>query len=250
MFFAGLPSDIAEYIQASSRVGRTHVGFVMLLPTPQSRRDRYVVETHDIFHRFLERMIAPPAVERWEENAIRRVLASFIQTWAMTKEAVEFIRRADATKDMAPQYDYVRRLGSEARREPISFPDEVGDFILRSVGFEGRGRDGVGAPIYNEPYRELVDRAFRDFSTAMQGQTTESRLRDYWNDQTAVFKKPITSLRDVDEAGLIIGSAYDPGARTISTRVDQASLARVMRANRSQHGAAAETDGELDGEEA
>ena len=27
MFFAGLPSDIAEYIQASSRVGRTHVGF-------------------------------------------------------------------------------------------------------------------------------------------------------------------------------------------------------------------------------
>jgi hypothetical protein len=41
MFFAGLPSDIAEYIQASSRVGRTHVGFVMLLPTPQNRRDRY-----------------------------------------------------------------------------------------------------------------------------------------------------------------------------------------------------------------
>ena len=40
MFFAGLPSDIAEYIQASSRVGRTHVGFVMLIPTPQSRRDR------------------------------------------------------------------------------------------------------------------------------------------------------------------------------------------------------------------
>ena len=76
MFFAGLPSDIAEYIQASSRVGRAHVGFVMLIPTPQNRRDRYVVETHDIFHRFLERMIAPPAVERWAENAIRRVMAS------------------------------------------------------------------------------------------------------------------------------------------------------------------------------
>ena len=75
MFFAGLPSDIGEYIQASSRVGRTHVGFVMLLPTPQNRRDRYVVETHDIFHRFLERMIAPPAVERWAENA----RASFYQ---------------------------------------------------------------------------------------------------------------------------------------------------------------------------
>jgi hypothetical protein len=38
MFFAGMPSDIAEYIQASSRVGRTHVGFVILVPTPQRSR--------------------------------------------------------------------------------------------------------------------------------------------------------------------------------------------------------------------
>ncbi len=35
MAFAGMPSDIAEYIQASSRVGRTHVGFSLLVPTPQ-----------------------------------------------------------------------------------------------------------------------------------------------------------------------------------------------------------------------
>jgi hypothetical protein len=248
MFFAGLPSDIAEYIQASSRVGRTHVGFVMLLPTPQSRRDRYVVETHDIFHRFLERMIAPPAVERWAENAIRRVLASYIQAWAMAKEGVEFIRRSDGTKDASPQYDYVRRLGSIARREPVGFPDEIGNFILRAAGFEGRGREHVGAPVYAEPYRRLVDRASREFSAAMQAQATESRLRDYWIDQTAVFKKPMTSLRDVDEAGMIVGSAYDPAARTTNTRVDQAALARVMRAIRSQRGAAAETDGELDGE--
>ena len=250
MFFAGLPSDIAEYIQASSRVGRTHVGFVMLLPTPQSRRDRYVVETHDIFHRFLERMIAPPAVERWAENALRRVLASYIQAWAMTKEGVEFIRRSDATKEGVPQYDFVGRLGADARREPIRFPDEIGNFILRSAGFEGRGRDHVGRPVYDEPYRRLVDRSSRDFSNAMGAQATESRLRDYWSDQTAVFKKPMTSLRDVDEAGMIVGSAYDPAARGINTRVDQSALARVMRAIRSQRGAAAETDGELDGDNA
>ncbi len=248
MFFAGLPSDIAEYIQASSRVGRTHVGFVMLLPTPQSRRDRYVVETHDIFHRFLERMIAPPAVERWAENAIRRVFASYIQAWAMTKEGVEFIRRPDATKDMSPQFDLVRRLGADARREPIRFPDEVGNFILRSAGFEGRGDDHVGRPICDEPYRRLVDRASRDFSNAMQNQATESRLRDYWSDQTAIFRRPMTSLRDVDEAGMIVGSAYDPAARTNNTRVDPAALARVMRVIRSQRGATAETDSELDGD--
>jgi len=30
MFFAGMPTAIDEFIQASSRVGRTHVGFSML----------------------------------------------------------------------------------------------------------------------------------------------------------------------------------------------------------------------------
>ena len=49
MAFAGMPSDIAEYIQASSRVGRTHVGFSLLIPTPQTRRDRFVVEVHESF---------------------------------------------------------------------------------------------------------------------------------------------------------------------------------------------------------
>ena len=74
MFFAGQPPDIAEYIQASSRVGRTHVGTSILIPTPQQRRDRYIVEIHDIFHRFLERMIDAAPVERWAENAITRTL--------------------------------------------------------------------------------------------------------------------------------------------------------------------------------
>src|SRR5260370_22700979 len=69
MFFAGMPTDIAEFIQASSRVGRSHVGFCLLIPTPHARRDRYIVETHDIFHRFLERMIAPPAITRWPAAA-------------------------------------------------------------------------------------------------------------------------------------------------------------------------------------
>ena len=81
MFFAGLPSDVAEYIQASSRVGRMHVGFCVLIPTPQRRRDRYVVEVFGEFHRFLERMVQPAAIDRWAERAVERVMPSLFQAY-------------------------------------------------------------------------------------------------------------------------------------------------------------------------
>ncbi|MGD1039000.1 MAG: helicase-related protein [Roseiarcus sp.] len=229
MFFAGLPSDIAEYIQASSRVGRAHVGFVMLLPAPQNRRDRYVVETHDIFHRFLERMIAPPAVERWAENAVRRVLASFVQTWTMLKEADQFIGLDDDNKGNIVQTDMVRRLGSQATNDTIGFRDDLGNFILQSSGYAGRGPETLGAPPYAEHYRGLVDNAVQRFADDMSRQQTAASLRDYWEGQTAVFQKPMTSLRDVDEAGYIVSSSYDPLATERTTRINLQDLARIMR---------------------
>jgi hypothetical protein len=242
MFFAGLPSDIAEYIQASSRVGRMHVGFVMLIPTPQNRRDRYVVETHDIFHRFLERMIAPPAVERWAENAVRRVLASFVQTWAMLDEAEQFVNLEDASKGNIIQTDMVRRLGTLATNDMLGFRDNLGNFILRSSGFAGRGFERLGAPPYDDHYRGMVDHAVQRFANDMSRQQTAASLRDYWDGQTAVFQKPMTSLRDVDEAGYIVGSAYDPLATERTTRVNLQELVAVMRAIRNQKGDVAETD--------
>lgn len=242
MFFAGLPSDIAEYIQASSRVGRTHVGFVMLVPTPQNRRDRYVVETHDIFHRFLERMIAPPAVERWAENAVRRVLPSYIQAWAMLKESEDFIALADDRKADVPAADALSRLKAWASDRRVGFQNDLGSFALRAAGFEGRGPAGLGQPPYRDHYQGLVDHEIGRFALSMTQQTTSARLAEYWSGLDTVFQKPMTSLRDVDEAGYIVASGYDPRATGRSTSVEIRDLTAVMKAIRTQKGEAAETD--------
>jgi len=146
MFFAGLPSDIAEYIQASSRVGRTHVGFVLLIPTPQNRRDRYVVETHDIFHRFLERMIAPPAVERWAENAIRRVLASLMQAWAVMRENRDFIRTPDQAKSRAECFETIVPLRTLIRNDPAGLPMSLEHSCSGQLGLRGAAKLAMGAP--------------------------------------------------------------------------------------------------------
>ena len=76
------PSGRHRRVHPGVEPGRsTHVGFSLLVPTPHSRRDRYVVETHDQFHRFLERMIPPPAVQRWADRAIRRIIPSVVQAY-------------------------------------------------------------------------------------------------------------------------------------------------------------------------
>lgn len=241
MFFAGLPSDIAEYIQASSRVGRTHVGFVMLLPTPQNRRDRYVVETHDIFHRFLERMIAPPAVERWAENAIKRTMASYVQAWAMLREARDFIAKDDARKIEVGHMDQVNRLAAMEQRDHLAFTKALVGFMLRASGFAGKGAAHLGAPHYEEFYYGLVDKQVENFARDISSRGTISSLRDYWKDLPA-FKPPMTSLRDVDEAGYIVAAARDPLAKGKTTEVDRRDLAKVMRAIRTQRGSSSEMD--------
>ena len=141
MFFAGLPTDIAEYIQASSRVGRTHVGFSWLVPTPHSRRDRYVVETHDQFHRFLERMIPPPAVQRWADRALRRMMPSIVQAYLCAVVEQDLFRAApDAGKPSARTFTTAASIltwtNQRGRAQAI---ETMRDFALEAIGLDGRG---------------------------------------------------------------------------------------------------------------
>lgn len=249
MFFAGLPSDIAEYIQASSRVGRTHVGFVILVPTPQSRRDRYVVETHDIFHRFLERMISPPAVERWAENAVRRVMASLVQAWAMLEESKLLIATPDADKQRIDHYETIVPIRRLITNDPVAFLDNLGGFMHESLGMSGRGPKELGRPVYHDLYRRLVAAEVNKFSDSIRRMSTTLRLREYWDDSYAAFKPPMTSLRDVDEAGLIVAGAFDDKATAGRTQIRPDELIKVMKAIRQQRGGVAETDHDLDAKE-
>lgn len=246
MFFAGLPSDVAEYIQASSRVGRTHVGFVMLLPTPQSRRDRYVVETHDIFHRFLERMIAPPAVERWSEMAIDRVRPSYVQTWAMLKDAQDFIRLRDNQKSEFLTHDSTKMLNKLSRRDTVAFANELGDFMLEAMGIRGRGPERIGEPAAKDFYRGRTDAAALALGRSIKDLDISARLRQFWEEQDSKLQMPMTSLRDVDEAGLIRASDFDRGSRGRSRETSLEDVAAAMKIIRRQRGDTSETDMDFD----
>ncbi len=237
MFFAGLPADIAEYIQASSRVGRTHVGFSLFVPTPHSRRDRYVVETHDQFHRFLERMIPPPAVQRWADRAIRRIMPSILQAYLCgIAEQEAFIRAGDQDKRRARTFTTAASIKAWADGHPGGgYPSAVRtvtDFALAAVGIDGRGPIGIGASTHAEHYRQFVEDRMRELLERFTYRSDSSQLSNFWTSiETATLRRPMTSLRDVDAAGTILGATRDP---LRGRNVHLESVRQVMRVIRGQ----------------
>jgi hypothetical protein len=214
MFFAGLPSDIAEYIQASSRIGRTYGGFSLLMPTPHSRRDRYVIETHDQFHRFLERMIPPPAVQRWAERAIRRAMPSILQAYLCGVVEQELFRAATGDKSDARTFTTAAAIKAWADRHAGGNPGAIRaatEFALEAVGLDGRGARHTGSATHGDHYRKLVEDRVRDILGLFTQRTDSSKLSNFWQSkETREMRKPMLSLRDVDAGGIIQGATRDP----------------------------------------
>lgn len=211
MFFAGMPSDIAEYIQASSRVGRTHVGFIVLVPTPQRRRDRHIVHVFDIFHRFLERMVQPAAIDRWAERAIERVFPSLFQAYLLgVVPSCRLIALPEGDKANTPDFSFIPNVRKAFNSRGDAFIDEIDAFIERAIGV-----DGSFAPEGADHYRARIDQKARQlivnsWNSPLWGNGT---MDGYFRAQTDLMLKPMTSLRDVDQAGVIQASYRDPNGR-------------------------------------
>lgn len=201
MIFAGMPSGIDEYIQASSRVGRTHIGFVLLVPTPQQRRDRHIVHIFDSFHRFLERMVQPAAIDRYAEKAVSRVFPSLLQAYLLgVAPCVTMLSCQDKAK-LEINFD-LGRINSAARKGGKTYIDNIVNFFEKSIGIVD-----PYSPTDKNYYINMIETWIRD------------QLLDNWNNQTIqtesvesffrslpqTIHRPMMSLRDVDEMGTIWG---------------------------------------------
>jgi hypothetical protein len=224
MFFAGMPSDIAEYIQASSRVGRAHVGFCLLLPVPQRKRDRYIVEIHDAFHRFLERMVLPAALDRWAEKAIQRVIPSFIQTWLCGIKALEeFCETSTDEKVSAKTYANTDDVRIEYDSDSLKLRDDIVGFICEGIGLSGE--DCVPQPdYYRDLIRDRVNGIIEDM-TDRAGRLLREFFVELARDNPGELVKPMTSLRDVEFPGRI---SPDPFKGQLSRRLSDSQFKELM----------------------
>ncbi|MCP5260356.1 MAG: helicase [Rhodoferax sp.] len=224
MFFAGIPSDIAEYIQASSRVGRTHVGFSLLVPVPQRYRDRFVLEIHDIFHRFLERMILPAAVDRWAEKALVRVMPSFFQEYVCGMNAIERLCAADDDKK---------------RNSPtFAMAPDVRDFLAVPANMKATeafmekslGLSFSPSPEGKNYYRSLLKSQLTHYQQdlGVDRLVNSTRLVQFFAARNSLLR-PMTSLRDVDQPGLIHESSADAAYKRVADGMTARAMTFIRR---------------------
>ena len=82
----GIPRNTAEYIQASSRVGRKDKGLVVTLFDSNRVRDKSYFENFLSFHQSLYKQIEPLSITPFTENTIDKMISSLLVTYVRHKK--------------------------------------------------------------------------------------------------------------------------------------------------------------------
>ena len=85
MLLNGMPKNVAEYIQASSRIGRKTKGLALTLFDPNRAREKSYFEHYKSFHQAFYKSIAPLSVTPFTENTIDKMLSSILVTYVRNK---------------------------------------------------------------------------------------------------------------------------------------------------------------------
>jgi hypothetical protein len=179
MIFDGMPRQNAEYIQASSRVGRSHVGVVIACLHPARERDQSHYSYFTKFHEFLGQLVEPVAINRWAKFSIDRTLPGLFMGVLL-----QLIAPRTASPDRHYILEFVKRqITSGTVRADHFVP------ILERAYFLGQP-DPNARQLFQNEIRTSVQQFLDQIINAGPDSTFVSDV---------LIPKPLRSLRDVDE---------------------------------------------------
>ena len=196
MVFYGMPQQNAEYIQSSSRVGRSHQGVVFTCLHPARERDQSHFSYFVKFHEYLGQLIEPVAINRWSKFSVQRTLPGLFMAVLLQVIAN---RSGNDNPNRYYMIDFVKREISKGNIGADQFIGPLQDAY--AAGMSGTG-------VWDSFAGDIAQRVpqFLDQITAAGVQET------FVSD--ALLPRPMTSLRDVDD--LLAIEIDDAGARWAS----------------------------------
>lgn len=206
MVVNNMTPTVAQYVQASSRSGRTQVGLVLVGFDRRSPRERAFFTYFREYHAFLDRMIAPVPVNRFARFAPGATVPGILS--ALVIQVIN--RERLDTKGLDPKRVLTSlRVGTEMRRfmggaEPPA--DKRG--LLKELAFKALGVDAqvrrrrngrvVTEPVFSPRLTQWLKGEAND---QVDAQLTELQVPSKKGPTPGFFRpKPLTSFREVDEA--------------------------------------------------
>jgi ATP-dependent helicase YprA (DUF1998 family) len=197
MAVMGQPQTTAEYIQATSRVGRQHPGLVVTLFNAARSRDRSHYEGFVSYHSALYRQVESTSVTPFSARARDRALHAVLV--GLTRMVVEEARPNAAAQNIDDYLDRIEEMCEVilTRAESVA-PDEAEgtkedlDYIVDRWRKLASGRDpqrGDAPLVYEAPYT---------FKRSQPREADAALLRSYSDEDLEEAFLTLWSLRDVD----------------------------------------------------
>lgn len=203
MLMIGQPKLTSEYIQASSRVGRSFPGVAFVQYDATKSRDRSHYERfrsyHESFYRFVEPTGATPFSRPARERALHAVLISMMrQMTGMSedKDAINFDKEyfEDAIREIEGfVIDRVKGINSRADGQT---KDDIDEIRAEIQTFFDTWQDYVDECNGEEPAAPLF--FGRRFMVAPPAGSTRRLLKQYGSNGRDVAISTLTSMRNVD----------------------------------------------------
>jgi hypothetical protein len=182
MIFYGMPRQNAEYIQSSSRVGRSHVGLVLICLHPVRERDQSHYNYFVKYHQFLGQLVEPVAINRWSKFSIERTLPGLFM-------GILLQLIANNSGDANPGKFYM----VETIKKKISTGEITADQFIPLL----RRAYRVDAPASpsEQFFNDEIEQRVKQFLDQIVGASSQSLFVS-----EVLYPQPMRSLRDVDEA--------------------------------------------------
>lgn len=184
MYFFGMPSNNAEYIQAYSRTGRKYTGIVIDVIRLMKTRDRSYLKNFVVFHENKDDLVETVPINRWAKNAIYSTLPGLLSAVLMQYYTVKL--GLDA---MYYAVDLKKMLLEEKVKR-----EEIIEILIGAYACNENNKPSLA-------YKDMIEEEILRVLDGIENGNFQKDefLSDAISKYTHGKKRPMISLRDTEE---------------------------------------------------